>query len=141
MEAQTLMKGFPPPPEQRVTLGNWRKPPFNKWSFGHVREIVPSAEISNNPQIVRKLPSASHDFATLKIPTEKKSHDIVSFLRATDTDGFVVLHRGKVAYEFYDNGVTRDTPHILMSVSKSILGLIVGCLVEQDVIKLGTIVT
>jgi hypothetical protein len=31
-EAQALMTGFPPPAEQQVTLGNWRKPPFNKWS-------------------------------------------------------------------------------------------------------------
>ena len=32
-----LMQGFPPPLEQRVTLANWQTPPYNRWSFQHVR--------------------------------------------------------------------------------------------------------
>ena len=31
------------------TLENWRKFPNSKWAFHHVREIIPSAEICNNP--------------------------------------------------------------------------------------------
>jgi hypothetical protein len=53
MQAE-LMKGFPPAAEQQVTLANWRKPPFNKWSFQHVREIIATAEIPNDPDKVRK---------------------------------------------------------------------------------------
>jgi hypothetical protein len=40
----------------------------------------------------------------------------------------VVLHRGRLVYEHYANGMTADTPHILMSVSKSVLGLMAGIL-------------
>jgi hypothetical protein len=40
----TVMQGFPP--AQPATLANWRTPPFNRWAFQHVREIVPSAEIA-----------------------------------------------------------------------------------------------
>lgn len=141
MEAQTLMKGFPPPPELQVTLGNWRKPPFNKWSFNHVCEIVPSAEIPNDPQHVRDLPSAPYDFAKLRINDQKNSYDLISFLHSTDTDGFIVVRGGKVIYEFYDNGMTRETPHIFMSVSKSVLGLIVGILEQQGTLDLNALVT
>jgi CubicO group peptidase (beta-lactamase class C family) len=141
MRRDALMKGFPPPVELQVTLENWRKPPFNKWSFSHVREIVPSVEITNDPQNVRQLPSAPYDSRELTIKEAGNSFSLESFLRATDTDGFIVLPDGKVLYEFYDNGMTRDTPHILMSVSKSILGLIVGILAQRDTLDLSTFVT
>lgn len=141
METRVLMKGFPPPPELQVTLGNWRKPPFNKWSFKHVCEIVPSAEISNDPQFERDLPRSLHDFGELMVKEDDNSYDLESFLRATDTDGFIVLRDGKIIYEFYDNGMTRDTPHILMSVSKSVLGLIVGILVQRGTLELGAALT
>ena len=36
-----LMQGFPPDPETRVTLANWRTQPYSSWGFHHVREIVP----------------------------------------------------------------------------------------------------
>ena len=136
-----LMKGFPSPPEFQVALGNWRKPPFNKWSFQHVREIIPSAEISNDPENVRELPSAPHDFANLSIEAESGANGLNAFLRATDTDSLVVMRGGKIVYEFYDNGMARETPHILMSVSKSVLGLIVGILVERGELELDALVT
>jgi hypothetical protein len=38
----------PPPfaPGARVTLANWQDPPFNRWAFQHVRELIPTARIS-----------------------------------------------------------------------------------------------
>jgi len=40
------MRGFPPAPEHQVTLANWRLPPFNRWAFSHVRQILPTAPIA-----------------------------------------------------------------------------------------------
>ena len=55
-----LMAGFPPSAEaDQVTLANWRTAPFNKWSFTHLRELIPSAAIANDPDDVAELP-ASH---------------------------------------------------------------------------------
>jgi CubicO group peptidase (beta-lactamase class C family) len=51
------------------------------------------------------------------------------------------MRGGKIVYEFYDNGTARETPHILMSVSKSVLGLIVGILVERGELQLDALVT
>jgi beta-lactamase family protein len=44
----------------------------------------------------------------------------------TSTDGIVVVNRGQIVFERYANGMTVTTPHILMSVSKSLLGLVAG---------------
>src|SRR6185295_14059330 len=119
-----LMHGFPPAAGSQVTLANWRSPPFSRWAFQHVRELVPSAEIANDPAKV--LPLASEPVA-LGVEGE---------LAATDTDALVVLHKGRLVYEQYANGMSAETPHILMSVSKSMLGLLAGLLAAQRVLDL-----
>ncbi len=124
-----LMQGFPPPPEGQVTLANWRTAPFNRWAFHHVRELIPTADIPNDPARVWPLPAAPVDLGRLRLADE---HDrplsFAEFLDRTDTDGLVVLHRGRVVFEHYAHGMTADSPHILMSVSKSLLGLLAGAL-------------
>ncbi|MBV9190869.1 MAG: serine hydrolase [Betaproteobacteria bacterium] len=101
---------------QHVTLANWRAAPFSRWGFQHVRELIPTADIPNDPGRVREL------------PVERQSIDLGELHAETDTDGFVVLHRGRVVAEHYGNGMTPETPHILMSVSKSMMGLLFGSL-------------
>ncbi|MSO22271.1 MAG: class C beta-lactamase-related serine hydrolase [Acidobacteria bacterium] len=124
---EILMQGFPPVPKVQVTLGNWRAAPFNHWAFHHVREIVPSADIPNDPGNVMELPAAPVALANLRIdgPTPLS---FAEFLSETDTDALVILHRGRMVFEHYANGTTAETPHILMSVSKSLLGLLAGAL-------------
>jgi CubicO group peptidase (beta-lactamase class C family) len=99
--------------EPKATLANWRTAPHNRWAFHHVRELIPTADIPNDPRRVRPLPAAPLDFSRFR-----------AFIEQTDSDGLLVLHRGRIAFEHYGNGMTGETPHILMSVSKSLLGLL-----------------
>ncbi len=124
-----MMQGFPPAPQDQVTLANWRSAPFNRWAFHHVRELVPSADIPNDPGRVRALPLDLQN-----LPLEK-------FLSETDTDAMVVLHRGRVVFERYFNGMTAASPHILMSVSKSLLGLLAELLGARGELDLQSPVT
>jgi hypothetical protein len=55
-------------------------------------------------------------------------------LTETHTDGFLVLHRGTIISEQYFNGMTPDTPHLLMSVSKSVVGAVAGILAGQGLL-------
>ena len=126
------MHGFPPDPHGQVTLANWRTSPFNRWAFQHVRELVPSADIPNDPATVLELPSDPVDLGTLSI--ESDGGGLLSFdafLDETSTDGLVIISRGRVVFEYYANGMTPETPHILMSVSKSLLGLLAGVLTAR----------
>ena len=122
------MRGFPPPAEAQVTLANWRTPPFNRWAFHHVREIIATADIANDPDAVWPLATAPADLDRLVVDGATAFRD---FLAATDTDGIVILQRGRLVHEFYAHGLDAHTPHILMSVSKSLLGLLAGILVED----------
>src|SRR5256885_9961003 len=112
-----------PPQLPQATLANWREAPYNRWAFHHVRELIPTADIANDPRRIR-------DFASHRETIDER------FLGETDTDGCVILHRGRMVFEYYANGLTPDTPHILMSVTKSMLGLLMGMLdidVERQV--------
>lgn len=102
--------------EARATLANWRSAPHNRWAFHHVREIVPSADIPNERLRVREL------------AVQPAGLELDGFFEQTDTDGLAIVHRGRLVFERYANGMTPLSPHILMSVSKSMLGLLVGML-------------
>lgn len=129
--SSTLMSGFPSAQTDLVTLANWRTAPYSRWAFQHVREIVPSADIPNAPSDVWKLASEPKDFSSFRFEHGGKQYSIDKFLDETDTDGLVILHGGKVVLEHYDNGMTSSTPHILMSVSKSLTAIVAGILIEQ----------
>src|SRR5512134_3900840 len=104
----------------QVTLANWRTAPFNRWAFHHVRELVPSADIPHDPTRVRALPRAE---AALTLDPLRGE---------TDTDGMAIVHRGWLVFERYAHGMTEETPHILMSVSKSMLGVLAADLRLDD---------
>mgnify|MGYP003694525787 CR=1 FL=1 len=52
----------------------------------------------------------------------------------TWTDAVVVLHDGQIVFEKYFNGMNEESSHLLMSVTKSVVGCIAGILVEQGLL-------
>ncbi|HVJ41097.1 MAG TPA: serine hydrolase [Dongiaceae bacterium] len=132
MSEQVLMGGFPSAPEQQVTLANWRLPPFNNWAFHHVREIVPSANIYRGTGPVLSLPASGIALPNVVFRGPRgQDWNLDDMLRASDTDGLLVLKSGKVVVERYFNGLTPEAPHIIFSVSKSVTGSLAGILVQQ----------
>src|SRR6185295_2616599 len=131
-----LMEGFPPAPDGQVTLANWRNPPFSRWAFQHVRELIPTADIANDPSNVRQLGSCDVDFRSLRIDCgDRGSLSLDAFLAETSTDGMIILHRGRKVLEHYANAMMADAPHILLSVSKCILGLLDGAHVSRGLLN------
>ena len=130
-----LMVGFPPAPPQQVTLENWRLPPYNRWAFQHVRELIPSAEIWHGLGPVRPLEPDPVDLSLITFDDGNGSSISVDrFLAANQTDGFLVLREGRVVSEQYFNGLVAHRPHILMSVSKSLTATLAGVLVDRGLL-------
>ncbi len=112
-----------------ATLANWRTAPANRWAFHHVRELIPTADIPNDRRRVRELALGPSPLDGIRVePDSGEALTLDTFLDETGTDGLIVLHRGKMVFERYANGMSAQTPHILMSVSKSVLGLVFGSL-------------
>ena len=127
-----LMAGVPPFPHSAlVTLGNWQEPPFNRWAFQHLHELIPTVRIGRGAGPVRGLPRAERDLSGLTFRSGERDLTIGEMLAESYTDGFLVLHRGRIVTEQYFNGMTADTPHLLMSVSKSIVSTVAGILAGQ----------
>jgi CubicO group peptidase (beta-lactamase class C family) len=129
-----LMDDFPPAPDRLVTLSNWRKAPFSAWGFRNVRRLIPTANIAAWGQ------ATALEMSLQEIgPIGFNGHDgnpttVSQALRATHTDAFVVLRRGRIASEWYGDGMSATTPHIVFSVSKSICGTLGGILVDRGLL-------
>ncbi len=128
-----IMAGSPPPPEKRVTLDNWDRPPFNRWSFQHVREVLPTAEVKCAEAPPSALGQAQQDFDALRVdhPRNGSSRSVLDVLDASYTDGFIVIHKGDVVYERYFNAMTRSTLHLSQSVAKSVTATACSILIER----------
>lgn len=137
-----LMQGVPPfPPERLVTLDNWQDPPYNRWGFQHVRELIPTARIARGTGPVRRLERAERDLSAIVLRTRGEPVTLDRLLEETFTDGFLVLHDGKVVTERYFNGLRPDTTHLLMSVSKSVTSTVTGILVGRGLLHPEDLVT
>ncbi len=129
-----LMQGFPPPAEQQVTLANWRLPPYNRWAFSRVRELIPTAPIAAKGGTVRAC--AGRDLSGLAITRpDAGSVDFGDWLTETSTDGLAVIKDGRLLVELYPGDLEPGRPHIVFSVSKSITAIVTGILAGQGLIE------
>jgi CubicO group peptidase (beta-lactamase class C family) len=137
MVREPLMSGFPPPAESRVTLANWQDPPYNRWSFQHLRELIPTQRISRGPGSCRALLQHGASPVLDDLTVHRLAGHTSTFaevIAETWTDAVVVLHDGQIVFEQYYQEMTEETPHLLMSVTKSVVGCITGILVEQGLL-------
>jgi len=129
--AAALTNDFPPGPERLVTLSNWRKAPFSAWGFRNVRRLIPTADIAASGRSV-PLEISPEEIGHVRFDGhDGKPTTVSQALRATNTDAFVVLRRGRIATEWYGHGMSARTAHIVFSVSKSICGTLGGILADR----------
>ena len=139
-DAPALMAGVPPFPDQSlVTLANWQDPPFNRWAFQHVRELIPTARIAR-AAAPDPLPRAERDILGFQFTYGDRELTVAGMLEETYTDGFLVLHRGRIVAEHYFNGMAPGVPHLLMSVSKSVTSAVAGVLAGQGLLRVSAAV-
>ena len=125
-----------------VTLENWETAPWNRWSFQHISEIIPSARISRGEGPILDLPADPQAVDYLTFATSAGTIETVAgWLERTYTDGLLVLRHGRIAAERYCNGMSRRTPHLLQSVSKSITGALAGALWGSGLLDMAGVLT
>jgi CubicO group peptidase (beta-lactamase class C family) len=111
------------PIERRVTRDNWRLYPFSRWAFQHARELVPSRALPA-AATPRPLPAAPVDLAGLTFTDPAGGErTLANFLATGYHDALLVLHRGRLAWAHLANGMGLDRPHMLFSVTKSLVGV------------------
>lgn len=128
-----IMSGSPP--QLRVPFMDWDRPPWNRWAFQHVRELLPTAEIWRGAGASSFLPQVPQDLGGV---TFARVSGVVStldqFLDDSYTDGFLVLHKGRIITERYFNDMAERTLHLSQSMAKSVTAAAAGCLIAQGVL-------
>ena len=137
-----LMSGFPPAPDQLVTHARQLYGPYNRWSFQHELQLNRTADVWRGSEPVAQLDYAPFEIDQVtyrnRAGTQFAFRDMVEM---SYTDGIVVLHRGKIIYEAYLNGMQAHTLHAWASGSKSMTGVLAATLVHEGVLDLDAIVS
>lgn len=113
---------------------DWDRAPWNRWTFQHVREMVPTAQVWRGQGPASPLPENLQDIDAIGFDADGRSDTIGGFLKSSYADGMLVLHRGKVVAERYLNGMTPRTPHLSQSVAKSVVGTVAGILIGRGLV-------
>jgi CubicO group peptidase (beta-lactamase class C family) len=125
-----------------VTLDNWQAAPYLHWSFQHIAEIVPTSTISRGLGPVAPLPVSMSSIGEIVVRQNRPPEVAIdpgtvdAVMRSSFTDGWMVAHRGLVLAEEYLDGMSAGTAHLLMSVSKSLVGSVAGALHDVGVLDL-----
>ncbi len=114
-----------------IDKDNWQHADNVRWSFQNLSQILPTTPISRGTGPVADLPTDLQDLGEIEVPQTpfSEARSVRSVIESSDTDGWMVLHRGTVLTEEYFTPMRPDTPHLLMSVSKSLVGTVAGVLV------------
>ena len=137
-----LMSSFPPPDNQRVDLSNSYKYPQMRWTMQHLRELSPTHNIRHGSAPVAALPVALKPIGSFVFDDDKGNKTTIDeWFKASFGDAIVVLHKGRIVYERYDNQMKPSTPHLLFSVTKSFTGLLAAQLVQDGKLDPKALVT
>ena len=103
---------------------------------------LPTVPVRHDPSGVRRLERAQVPLAHLDVTTAAgRASTVGAILEDSATDALIVLSEGALAAQWYRPGVAPQEPRVLMSITKSVVGMIAGILVGQGVLREDAAVT
>jgi len=120
--------GGPVSTAPRLPRADWDRAPFNRWSFQHIREILPTAPVWRGRGRASRLERRPADLDALSfLAPDGMPTTVADWLAGSFTDGCIVFER-------YFNGMNERTLHLSQSMAKSITGTLAGILAGEGVI-------
>jgi CubicO group peptidase (beta-lactamase class C family) len=143
------MTAFPPPPDKLIMQpeSNYFSFPKLRWTVCHIRELLPTKQISRGigpPQPLSYAIDNSIDNVRFTPLGDDKTMTWRQSLEANYTDGLLIIHDGHVVYEWYSGCLDKGGKHAAMSMTKSLTGLLAEILIAEgrlhDTAKVASIV-
>ena len=134
-----LTSGEPLRRDASASAANWQDPPFNRWAFWHVRELLPTHPVPRGDGPVRALrdETADHDVESVEVTRVDGSRATVGDVLAdTFTDAYAVLQGGVLVAEDYQPTGGPLQTHAVLSVTKSVIGCVAGILADRGALDL-----
>ena len=119
-----------------LTLESFQFGPVNRWTFSHMREIIPTVNIPRDTNRFLMLNNSDDLVADFSVEFQGRKQSIDEIAAHQFIDGLLIIKDGEIVVENYYGHLTQDRPHLMNSVSKSIVGLVAGKLAAQGVIDL-----
>jgi CubicO group peptidase (beta-lactamase class C family) len=138
----SIMSGFPPAQNKRITLKNWQAQPFNHWAFMHMEQVVRTALVDRGAGPVSQLNKAPRSLASLKFkaPTGE-TISVAEALAQIDCNGYLLIKDGEIVFEYYANGFGPRMRQLTQSAGKSVAGTLAAALIDDGVLDEKKLVT
>lgn len=134
-----LMQGFPPPADKRVSFASYLgQYPHARWAFQHMRELIPSRNVPRGNGPLSPLPQGADlrkEIDALRFQGPDGELSFAEYLTNSYADATLILLDGKLVYEVYHEGMSAEQPHMLWSMTKSVVGLLATQLIHDGLLK------
>ena len=133
---------------ESIDLDSWKWPEYFAFALTRMEEIFPSAGIPRGIGSVCEYISQDNDFRSLTIDAKKWTAaddegwtTVGDVLANTCTDAWLVTRGGVAIAEEYAWPMKPARRHMLFSVSKSIVSIVVGALADAGLLRVDDLVT
>jgi CubicO group peptidase (beta-lactamase class C family) len=132
-----VMQNVPPTRESQVTFANYMQLPFSTWSFRNMDSTTHTTMLPRGGELPKLKTDKSSDLAN-QVVTDANGDQLPldELLGKYCADGFIVLKNNNILYENYWNGFSEHQRHIWFSMTKSLVSIAFGILVEEHDIDL-----
>ena len=103
-------------------------------TFRHIDRLFPVRVVKHGPHVLA-LPAAAKKLTKVEFASGGKAYDLIDYMALNRVTALLVLKDGKIAYEDYEMGNTRQTRWMSMSMVKSITASLVGAAIQDGHIK------
>ena len=103
----------------------------SKTSIQHIHKAASASPLSHQ---LRNLLDITFEAAP------GQSTNVRDFLQATDTDGFLVMHRGQIITEEYPRGMDPKNIHAIASITRNVVASVTAILLERKQLDTATAV-
>ena len=116
---------------KEITKDNWLTPPNNRWSFQNMSSIFDTTKLEKSPSpfVLSHKPESIEAF---EFEGLNGKITIRQMLNESFTDAFLVLKNSEIVFEEYQNNMSPKSLHLMNSVSKTFVGMLIGVLAEED---------
>jgi len=121
---------------------DWRAPVGSRWALQDIEWFLPTHTVRCDPARTRSIPRAPEDLADLPVPGSSRGDvTLAAVLDFTATDAWLVMRDGVIVDEQYRAGMSAGSSHLLLSVTKSVVGTVAGILADRGLFATSDLVT